>query len=283
MRRPGPSRRSRALTGTVGLLCAVALAGLVGCSGESDAPSDAPSDGAGKASPVPEGDLAGTVVEAVAETRRTSARFDQEITMSDGKQTQLLFIKGDFDMAGDMGRLTVEIPEIDGARAEELFVAGKVYLRAVKETAGPWGYFDRNKSEVHLPLRAPMNDPEHTLFQVGMAKNVYYQGVETMNGAPAKHYRGMLDHLALSLRLGESQQEDANRERAARGEDVPIYADVWIDEAGRVVQTRTAFDFGYNSTTVTTVFSDFGKPVKVTAPPAAGLATLSPVPHILTG
>ncbi|MET4924396.1 hypothetical protein P3L51_18900 [Streptomyces sp. PSRA5] len=277
MRRSGPSRRSR--VGTVGLFCAAALAGLVGCSGESSEPSG----GSGKTSPVPEGDLAGIVVDAVAVTRRTSARLDQEITMSDGKQAQLVFITGDFDMAGDTGRLTVEAPGSGVGQAEELFVAGKVYLRAVKGTAGPWGSFDRNKSEVHLPLRAPMNDPEHTLFQIGSAKTVYYQGVEKVNGAPAKHYRGMLDHAAISLRIAESEREESDELRASRDEDIPVFADVWIDEAGRVVQTRTAFGFGFNTTTVTTVFSEFGKPVKVTAPQAADLATLTPAPYILTG
>ncbi|MFD3482189.1 hypothetical protein [Streptomyces sp. NPDC058665] len=261
-------------------LCAAALAGLVGCSSESDQPHAGA--GAVKTPPVPEGDLAGTVVDAVAATRRTSARLDQEITMSDGKQSQLLLITGHFDMAGDRGRLTVETTDSGGAHAEELFVAGKVYLRGVKGAAGPWGSFDRNKSEVHLPLRAPMNDPEHTLVQVGMAKKVYYQGVEKVNGAPAKHYRGMLDHAAISLRIAESERDEVNEDRAARGEDIPAFADVWIDGAGRVVQTRTALGFGFNTTTVTTVFSDFGKLVQVTAPAAIGIVRVPPS-HIITG
>ncbi|WP_329076880.1 hypothetical protein [Streptomyces niveus] len=202
--------------------------------------------------------------------------------MSGGKQTQLLFIVGHFDMADGTGQLTVEMPDSGGAHAEELFVAGQVYLRAIKETAGPWGSFDWNKSEVHLPLRAPMNDPEHTLFQVGRAKTVYYQGVEKVNGVPAKDYRGMLDHSAISLRMAESERDDVNEERASRGEDIPVFADVWIDGAGRVVQTRTAFGFGFNTTSVTTVFSDFGKPVKVTrhrrpaSPPSFRPRTSSP-------
>lgn len=278
MRRPRPSRCSRFRTGPVGLLCAAALAGLVGCSGASDEPSA----GVRKTSRVPEGDLAGTVRDAVAVTRRTSARLDQEITMSDGKETQLLFITGDFDMAGDRGRLTVEVPG-GGGHAEEVFFAGKVYLRAVEGTAGPWSSFGRDNSAVHLPLRAPMNDPEHTLVQIGMARKVYYQGVEKVNGAPAKHYRGMLDHTAISLRIAESERDDIDGMRASSDEDIPVFADVWIDAEGRVVQTRTAFDFGFDGTTVTTVLSDFGKPVKVTAPLPADLATLTPPPHILTG
>lgn len=279
-------RRSRVPLVTV---CAVALLAAAGCSNEA---GDVSAGGA-KARPAAGESTASTaaadpakaVRDAVAATRGTSVRLDQEIELTDGTTTYHLSITGDFDMAGDKGRIAVEMPGSAGdKRMDEVFVDDMVYLRGVVQGAeDKWGVFAREKGEAHSVLRAPMNDPEHALIQVGAAKKVTDEGTATVNGTPTTHYRGMLDHATTSLRLDRSTRGKIDEARELLGDDLPVFADAWVDDAGRVVRTRLTFDMAGAGMTTTMTLSDFGKPVKATAPPAADTVPLTSVKGVFPG
>ncbi|MFH8926692.1 hypothetical protein ACH4D4_06520 [Streptomyces pristinaespiralis] len=55
--------------------------------------------------------------------------------------------------------------------------------------------------------------------------------------------------------------------REKLGDDVPVYADVWVDDEGRAVQARLSY-FGGMKAMTTMTLSDFGTPVKAEAPSA---------------
>lgn len=283
-------RRSRSLLAPVGI-CAAALLGTAGCSGGADDASAGgakarPAAGDSSASMAPV-DPGKAVRDAVAATRGTSVRLDQEIELGDGTKTYRMSITGDFDLARDKGRIAVELPGSAGGgdkRMDEIFVGDTVYLHGVVRGAeDSWGSFDRDKGEAHAMLRAPLNDPEHVLIQVAATKKVSDEGTAKMNGVPTTHYRGMLDHATATLRLEKSMREKADEGRELLGEDMPVFADAWVDDAGRVVRTRLTFDMGGTGVTTTTTFSDFGKPVKAAAPPAADTVPLTSVTGVLPG
>lgn len=280
-------RRSRVLLAPVGV-CAAALLGTAGCSSGTD---DASAGGA-KGRPAAEKSGASTaavdpgkaVRDAVAATRGTSVRLDQEIELGDATKTYRMSITGDFDMAGDKGQLAVDLPGGAISHMDEIFVGDTVYLRGVVPGAeDTWGSFDRDKGEAHAMLRAPLNDPEHVLIQVAATKKVSDEGTAKVNGVPTTHYRGMLDHATATLRLEKSMREKADESRELLGEDMPIFADAWVDDAGRVVRTRLTFNMGGTGVTTTTTFSDFGEPVKAAVPPAADTVPLTSVTGVLPG
>lgn len=284
-------RRSRAFLAPVGF-CAAALLAATGCSGEAD---DVSGGGGAKARPAAgdstdaaaSADPGKALRDAVAATRGTSVRLDQEIELGDGTETYVMSITGDFDMAGDRGRIAVELPGSAGGsdkRMDEIFVGDTVYLRGVIRGAeDSWGSFARDKGEAHAVLRAPLNDPEHVLIQVAAAKKLSDEGREKVNGASTTHYRGMLDHATATLRIAKSMREKADEARELLGDDMPVFADAWIDDSGRVVRTRLTFDMGGAGVTTTTTYSDFGKPVKATAPPAADTVPLTSVSGVFPG
>ncbi|MFE5845612.1 LppX_LprAFG lipoprotein [Streptomyces niveus] len=282
-------RRSLAFLAPVGF-CAAALLAATGCSGEAD---DVSGGGGAKARPAAgdstaaaaSADPGKALRDAVAATRGTSVRLDQEIELGDGTKTYQMSITGDFDLAGDKGRIAVEMPGgVGDKRMDEIFVDGMVYLRGgVKGAEDKWGSISRDKAEAHSVLRAPLNDPEHALVQVAAAKKVSDEGTETVNGSPTTHYRGMLDHATTASRLDKSTRGKMDEARELLGDDLPVFADAWVDDAGRVVRTRLTFDMSGAGMTTTMTFSDFGQPVKATAPPTADTVPLTSVAGVFPG
>ncbi|WP_405794540.1 hypothetical protein [Streptomyces sp. NBC_01506] len=285
-------RHSRVVLGPVGVGVAGvgvgALLGLAGCSGAADDASAGgakarPAASGASADPADPADPGKTVREAVAATRGTSSRLDQKIELGDGTTTYRMSITGDFDMAADRGRLSVDLPGGAISHLDEIFVGDKVYLRGAEGLEGHWGSIDRDKAEAHAVLRAPLNDPEHVLVQVAAVKKVSDEGTAKVNGARTTHYRGMLDHATATLRTEESLRARFDEARESLGEDIPVFADAWVDGSGRVVRTRLTFSMAGVNVTTTMTFSDFGKPVKATAPPAADTVPATEVKGVLPG
>lgn len=265
----------------------VALLAAAGCSGGADAASA----GGAKARPAAAASIAAgatpepaeAVRDAVAATRDTSVRIDQRIELGDGTKTYRMSITGDFDMAGDRGRLSVDLPGGAVSHLDEIFLDDKVYLRGIHGLDGNWGSIDRDRGEAHAVLRAPLNDPEHVLVQVAAVKTVSDEGTAKVNGAPATHYRGTLDHATTTLRITESLRERFDKARESLGQDIPVFADAWVDEAGRVVRTRLTFATSGVGVKTTTTYSDFGKRVRATAPPAVDTVPVTEVQGVLPG
>ncbi|MEU9189763.1 LppX_LprAFG lipoprotein [Streptomyces sp. NPDC048484] len=248
-------RRARLLSATVLLLCTA-------CSGGPDSDSG---ESAKKAA-----DHRAAVRAAIERTSADSARVDEKIELrSAGSPTTYVFaIAGAFDLGGDRGRLTVELKDSGMDPVEEIFVGDTVYVqgsRAVGE--GKWASAVRSEALTRFFLRAPLNDPEHLLRQMKAMRQVSNEGKEQVNGSPAVHYRGTIDHATATLRMTTKTKQGLDDLRESLGDDMPVYADVWVDGKGRAVQARLSHYGGMKAMTTMTL-SDFGTPVKAEAPTA---------------
>ncbi|MGI5194355.1 LppX_LprAFG lipoprotein [Streptomyces sp. CA-288835] len=248
-------RRAHLVSAAVLLLCTA-------CSSAADRDSG---EGAKKAV-----DHGVAVRAAIERTSADSARVEEKIELrsTDSSTTYVLAIAGAFDLAGDRGRLMVEIEDSGMDPVEEVFVGDTVYVRgsqAVDEDE--WASADRSEALSHYFLRAPLNDPEHLLRQMKVMRQVSNEGEEQVNGAPAVHYRGTIDHATATYRMTTQTKKGMDKLREKLGDDMPVYADVWVDGKGRAVQVRLSFFGGVKAMTTMTL-SDFGTPVKAEAPPA---------------
>ncbi|WP_435282948.1 LppX_LprAFG lipoprotein [Streptomyces koelreuteriae] len=247
-------RRAHLLFAAVLLLCTA-------CSG------DAESDSGKSAKAVEHG---AAVRAAIERTSADRVRVDQKIELRDVDRptTYVFTISGAFDLAGDRGRLTVEFEDSGMDPVEEVFIGDTVYLRGSRLVGeGEWASAVRSEARTRFFLRAPLNDPEHLLRQVKAMRQVSNEGEEKVNGARAVHYRGTIDHATASLGMTAKTKQGLNKIRETLGDDMPVYADVWVDGKGRAVQARLSCFGGVEAMTTLTL-SDFGTPVKAEAPSA---------------
>ncbi|MET9417765.1 LppX_LprAFG lipoprotein [Streptomyces klenkii] len=241
------SRRPIAFASTT----AAALVLCAGCSGAGE----------------PSADHEAAVRAAVDATGRSTARIDEKIEMGDGgSQKYTISITGDFDMAGDKGRLTAAL-DASPMHLEEIFANGNVYLKGMDpEAPETWGFVARDKVEARYLLRAPANDPEHVLRQIAAMRKVKKEGEEKVNGAHTVHYSGTLDFDTATLRMDAEMRTKAGQVRDMSGGELPIRAEAWIDDQGRVARTRISHRVGQAGSTATMTLSDQGKPVDTKAP-----------------
>lgn len=227
---------------------------------------------------------AGAVREAAAATGRTSARIGETVELSDGETTYNLTVAGDFDLAADRGRLDVDFPGGGISHIDEIFADGQVYVRgSAGVPAGSWAAMDRERTVAHALLRAPVNDPEHVLQQISTLTRVTRSGEEELNGVRTTRYGGILADDAVTLRLTPQVQSkvDTYRSMSAAGLQVP--AEVWIDPEGRVAKVRMVLTMDPVRSVTTVTFTELGKAVKVTAPPAKNTAAVTELSGALVG
>lgn len=229
--------------------------GPAGAKTTPSAPSATPAHGA-------------TVRAAVAATSRTSARMTQKHRLDGSASQGTIDItgSGDFDFAKDRGSITVTLGGT--VTFQEIFADGKVYIRggATGVEENDWYISDRDRSPARHLLRAPANDPEYTLRQAGMAEDFVRAGEEKLSGAPVVRYRGALPHEALTLRMEKETKDKLEEMRQGLGGRIPVDVDVWVDDRGRAVQTRLAFDVAGVKSVNTVTFTELGKAVKVDVP-----------------
>lgn len=248
-------RHARLVSAAVLLLCTACSGGADGDSGEST--EKAAHHGA-------------AVRAAIERTSADSVRVDEKIELksADSPATYVFAIAGAFDLAGDRGRLTVELEDSGMDPVEEVFVGDTVYVRGSRAVGeDTWASAVRSEALTRYFLRAPLNDPEHLLRQVKAMRQVSNEGAEQVNGAPAVHYRGTIDHATATLRMTTETRQGLDDVREKLGDDMPVYADVWVDDKGRAVQVRLSCFGGVKAMTTMTL-SDFGTPVKAKAPAA---------------
>ncbi|MFF3123617.1 hypothetical protein ACFVRD_14880 [Streptomyces sp. NPDC057908] len=265
------------------LLCAGCSGGSGSGSGSAqEAEKSAKTSGSGS-----EADHGAAVRAAVAATKKSSARIDERIEIGDGTAAYVISIKGDFDWAGARGRLGVALgnaatPRKTSPRLEEIFDGDTVYFGGFAEMEGSWGSIRRDKAEAHYALRAPMNDPEHVLRQVAQMRRASKVGEETVNGAPAVHYRGVLTHETVTLRMVKDMRAKVDTMREQIG-GLTVYADAWVDRSGRIVRTRLDWPMGAAGVKATMNLADHGKSVRVNAPDPGKVVRMPAVGSPLPG
>lgn len=100
-------------------------------------------------------------------------------------------------------------------------------------------------------------------------RNVSEEGTQTVGGVRTTRYRGTLDHTALTCRMAADVRGKVDRARKLLGDDLPVFADVWVDPRGMVSRTRTRLNLGGVQMTMTLSLSDIGTPVEVDVPASA--------------
>ncbi|WP_405687901.1 hypothetical protein [Streptomyces sp. NBC_00057] len=223
----------------------------------------------------------------MAATKKSSARIDEQIEIGDGTTNYVVSIKGDFDWAGARGRLGVALhnaatPRKTSPRMDEIFDGDTVYYGGFAEMEGSWGSIRRDKAEAHYALRAPMNDPEHVLHQVAQMRQTSKVGEETVNGTTAVHYRGVLTHETVTLRMAKDVRAKVDTMREQIG-GLTVYADAWIDRSGRVVRIRLDWPMGAAGVKTTMNLADHGKPVRANAPDPGKVVPMPTVGGPLSG
>jgi len=262
-------RRPLVLAAAAALLCA-------GCS-TADRDKRATSSPSSTAASSDPGSAVRAAVEAL---REDSAAFRQEVELEGGGEVYGLTITGGFDFAADKGHLVVSLPGGAIARSDQVFAGGRIYISAGEDT---WGVMPRDEAEAHYLLRAPLNDPEDVLRQIVAMREVTREGEESVHGVRAVRYRGMLDHKTVTLRMAPDVRTKIEQARDMLGSDLPVFADAWVDDRGRLVQTRMTVNMSGTGGTVTMALSDIGEPVRVTVPQAADTAPVTEAGGILNG
>lgn len=267
-------RRSVIPVSIVVLLCA-------GCSWGRAA--DEPKQPAKASASAPAVDHAPTVRAAVDATGRTTARIDEQIKIGDGSRTYTLAIKGAFDLAGDKGRLAVDLLDAPGPRhVDEVFADGTVYVGGFLGMGDSWGSTPRDQAEAHYLLRAPLNDPEHVLRQIAGMRKISKVAEEKVNGTPTVHYRGVLKDDMITHRLAQDMRAKWAAGQKQFGE-FPVVAEAWVDRNGRIARTLLSCAMGPVSVTATMNLTDFGRPVDAVAPEADKVTPVPSSSGVLTG
>ncbi|MGW7264939.1 LppX_LprAFG lipoprotein [Streptomyces sp. NPDC054842] len=220
---------------------------------------------------------------AVTAVGKKTARIDESVRISDGESEYVLTVKGDFDLARDRGKLAVDFPGGAVSHSDEVFADGRIFVSQPAANQKTWGVMPRGKAEAHYLLRAPLNDPEHFLGQISAMRKVSREGTESIRGQRATHYRGILEHSALTSRMAEDVRKKTDRARDMLGSDLPVFADAWVDGDGRLVQARTTVNMSGADVSVTMRISDFGKPVRVSVPKADETFPMRSATGVLNG
>lgn len=102
-------------------------------------------------------------------------------------------------------------------------------------------------------------------------------GQDTVDGAPAHHFRALVDAeksvAALDLTVPPPPPTEPTEASTPSGEPLPVQVDVWLDELGRLVTTTTTRTVANEQTISTNHVSGFNQPVTITAPDPTDVAT----------
>ncbi|SDJ43836.1 hypothetical protein [Streptomyces indicus] len=286
-------RRSLALTAAALVLATGCSTAEPGGSGRADTGSARAAEGRGTEDQSPEDRGAPKNGEGIpAEIVRTAldglgdsaVRVDESVELGNGTTTYELTVEGAFDFAADRGRLTVRLPGGAVDQVEEVFADGKVYVKgAAGVGSGRWGVIGRTDAEAHYLLRAPVNDPEHVLTQLGRMTKITKAGARKVGSVETVQYTGLLDHETQMLRMADERRASMDDAVEAMGQGLPVLGDVWIDGEGRVVQCRLRVNAGGGKATVTLKFAELSEPVEAEAPPATKTTPVHELTGILIG
>ena len=231
---------------------------------------------------------------AVTRTAAQTARIAATTTMQMQGMTVSFTESGAFDFAHSRGTLSMSSP----MAVTEVFLPPKVYI---KMSADDGMSLPKGKSWVALGPGMPGDlaasglgsalpgqfgagngNPADLLASLtAISGNVQKQGTATIRGARVTQYRVKIDLAKAAAKLPDWEQASFKEFTQILGTGT-IPVDVWVDSHDLVRRMREALpmpsDLGAPKGTVltqTTDFYDFGVPVRVSAPPAAQVASLS--------
>jgi hypothetical protein len=199
---------------------------------------------------------------------------------------------GEFDFANSRGMMTLSFPA-GMADVTELFLPPKAYLKTSSPLASlphgkTWVEEDAGSIESASSEYGPFGtggSPADILASLtAMAGSVRTLGSTTIRGVPVTEYRVDMDLAKMAAKV-PSQDRASFSEYAKSSGNSPIAVDVWVDHQNLVRQVRLSLQVKGESGTPATAgkltvvvsvdFYDFGVPVRVSAPPASQVASMS--------
>ena len=230
----------------------------------------------------------GTVAAAVADTSGQTARVAMTATIQMTGMSISVKETGAFDFARSRGVLRMRAP--GGMASEEVFIPPRTYLRVGGHAHGP---LPRGKSWIAIPARASDGpwtsmlgpfagpDPRNLLASLtAISRNVTKLGAGVIRSVPVSGYRVSIDPAKAAARVPRWQRSGflAFARSLGRG-SLPVY--VWVDQQNLVRRVRLSLHppggprgLAGGRITQTVDFYDFGVPVRVSAPPAAAVASM---------
>lgn len=230
---------------------------------------------------------------AVTRTGAQTTRVATTMTMQMQGMSFSYTAVGVFDFARSRGSLSMQQP----IGLTELFVPPKVYVKlsAAEGSSLPKGKTWFAVSDAMLGGAGPAAtalgpfgafggsaDPADLLTSLtGIAGSVKKTGTSVIRGAAVTRYRVNIDPAKAAARLSAPQRASFRQFAAALGSGA-IPVDVWVDGQNLVRRIRVALHVPAGSglpagarLTESTDFYDFGVPVRVAAPPASQVASMS--------
>lgn len=224
-----------------------------------------------------------------AATAATTSRVSMTVTTGAPGMWVTLTGTGAFDYAHARGWLRLGGP---GFAVEERLIPPKLY---VKLPGGPLGAHGKpwlaatmsgpgSGAAAPFLFAGPHAGPADLLTILsGAGSGMRKLGNATIKGVRVTHYRVTVDAAkAVSRARPAAQPRLRSLLSLVKAKSFP--ADVWVDSRGLVRRIRVRLDLAGGGkpagavTTETVTFSDFGVPVQVSAPPAADVASMPPVP-----
>ena len=272
-----PTVRRARLPHTLGVCsgAALAAAALGACSGGSTAAAADP--------------VAAVQRAALTSAQAGSAKVATDVTMAVGSQTTRFVGTGLFDLAGQIGTITLQKTDQNGKASgpalDEVVTPGSLYLRDDQQGA-KWG----EVTSAHLAdgdlISAGYTNPVLAFALLrgagGSAGPVEYVGRETIRGVKVTHYSGKLDLTASANAAAGAVKADLGAAALAFSQKTVPF-DVYLDGQGRVNRVTTHYSFpaaapqqGQVLISSTTDLYDFGTPASVATPAPSDLATANP-------
>jgi hypothetical protein len=153
---------------------------------------------------------------------------------------------------------------------------GKTYVKlpqSLTHSPKPWLLVTSNSSNPVISsmaqsLSSTLNQTSVDYYRVFVqsAKSVSDEGADTVNGAPATHYRLVVDPNKLATTaLGKQALKSLGTS------SLPV--DLWVDSAGRPVKVLENLTAAGQHVRATVTLSKYNQPVRISAPPANQVGT----------
>lgn len=123
------------------------------------------------------------------------------------------------------------------------------------------------------------NGPAEQTKMLTASKNVHKVGTETVNGVQTTHYTGTVATSEGLAKLDPSAREKLQESLQKLGATTETY-DIWVNSDSLPVKIISAMKTNDGTITTTAVYSDYGKPVSISAPPANLVRAMPNMPGI---
>ena len=214
-----------------------------------------------------------------------SAHVVLDASVSGMGQSATAHVEGDVDLdsrnadlhltttgAGSTGASALELRVVDGV----LYVKLPEAMRSQAGTTKPWVEVDAGRLGGALPF-GNVTSPQDILSTLkSLPGGVTNVGKEQRGGVATTHYHATIDVTALIKQQGGSAAQAALGMLSTLGGDqLSFPIDVWIDSAGHVRELDIRANAKIVDVTIRLQLSAFGTSVRVQAPPADQVGSLS--------